>query len=123
MARHQTPDIMSDLMNGSKQVSNKEIGSHNNTASEKIEIPQSEERQGIESLAKTSPPIANPLHIPNTNEKKATYKVTFSIPLEILNAFNSLYGRLIQEGRHKEKAQLICEAIQLLIEKEKNHSH
>jgi|GEM_PF-1386548 len=42
MARQQTPDIMSDLMNCSEQVSNKGIEQHNNKDCKKAETAHSE---------------------------------------------------------------------------------
>lgn len=58
------------------------------------------------SLAKRSPP------------QIVTYKMTFALPEDMYQAFNDLYARRMLEGRKTNKSEMICEAIQWLVQNE-----
>jgi hypothetical protein len=51
-------------------------------------------------------------------QKPATFKMTFNLTEEIYKAFNDLYAKRMLQGRKTEKSELICEAIQWLIQME-----
>jgi hypothetical protein len=54
------------------------------------------------------------------NQKIQTYKMTFNIREDIHKAFHDLYANRILQGRATEKSEMICEAIELLINKEES---
>lgn len=53
------------------------------------------------------------------NQRIPTCKMTFNLREDIYKAFNDLYAHRILQGRTTEKSEMICEAIQLLIDMEK----
>lgn len=52
------------------------------------------------------------------NQRIPTCKMTFNLREDIHKAFNDLYANRILQGRATEKSEMICEAIQLLINME-----
>jgi hypothetical protein len=50
--------------------------------------------------------------------KIVTYKMTFALPEDMYQAFNDLYARRMLEGRKTNKSEMICEAIQWLVQNE-----
>lgn len=64
--------------------------------------------------------IAVPPSKQTKNQKIPNYKMTFNIREDIYKAFHALYANRILKGRSTEKSEMICEAIQLLINREKN---
>jgi hypothetical protein len=55
---------------------------------------------------------------PSKNQRIPTCKMTFNLREDIHKAFNDLYANRILQGRATEKSEMICEAIQLLINME-----
>ena len=55
---------------------------------------------------------------PQQSSKPASYKMTFNLTEESYKAFNDLYAKRMLQGRKTEKSDLICEAIQWLIQME-----
>ncbi len=52
------------------------------------------------------------------NKEKMDCKMTFNVNQDTFDAFNEIYKKRLIEGNDTNKAVLICEAIQLLYEKE-----
>lgn len=57
------------------------------------------------------------------NQKIPTCKMTFNIREDIHKAFHDLYANRILQGRPTEKSEMICEAIQLLINMEEEQTN
>lgn len=55
---------------------------------------------------------------PSKNQRIPTCKMTFNLREDIHKAFNDLYANRILQGRATEKSEMICEAIELLINME-----
>ena len=67
------------------------------------------------------PPVKQPSIFPGKqpkNQKISTCKMTFNLREDIHKAFTDLYANRILQGRATEKSEMICEAIQLLINME-----
>ena len=53
-------------------------------------------------------------------KKSPTYKMTFNLKEDIYKSFNDLYAKRMLKGCKTEKSEMICEAIQWLIQMEEN---
>jgi len=60
---------------------------------------------------------------PSKNQRIPTCKMTFNLREDIHKAFNDLYANRILQGRATEKSEMICEAIQLLINMEEEQNN
>lgn len=60
---------------------------------------------------------------PSKSQRIPTCKMTFNLREDIHKAFNDLYANRILQGRATEKSEMICEAIQLLINMEEEQNN
>lgn len=58
---------------------------------------------------------------PQQSYKPASYKMTFNLTEDAYKAFNDLYAKRMLQGKKTEKSDLICEAIQWLIQMEEQN--
>ena len=91
--------------------------------SQQSAMPSVHLAEGMESQKNVKPSLQlvsqpNSLSKPSKNQRIPTCKMTFNLREDIHKAFNDLYANRILQGRASEKSEMICEAIQLLINKE-----
>ena len=83
-------------------------------------------KMGVHTDSKLEPqPSRQPtiLSKQSKNQRIPTCKMTFNLREDIHKAFNDLYANRILQGRATEKSEMICEAIQLLINMEEEQTN
>ena len=60
-----------------------------------------------------------PSHTDGMTKRNMNFKLTFNVNEDTFLAFNEIYAQRMIDGNKTEKSVLICEAIQLLYEKER----